>query len=291
MTESITLLLKIGFMPISIWDLIDVAIVTYLLYQLTRLVRGSVASNILIGVLSLYVLYFVVGQLEMQMLRAILSQFVSIGVIIIIIIFQPEIRRFLVVLGNNAVRRRTQIFGQLFRFGGSRKLMGDAAEAQHAAVFQALLELSRRKTGALLVITDNVALEPINTWGTRLDAILSDALLRTIFDKHTPLHDGAVLIEGNKIVAAGCILPVTERVDLPQNIGLRHRAAIGFTERSQSSAFVVSEETGRISVAKGGKLVRKLSEVALETELRIALGLDPNAPPSQSQVSTPLATS
>ena len=268
-------LVNVGFLPVSVWDALDIAVVTYLLYQLTRLVRGSVASNILIGVITLYVLYFVVGQLGMQMLRAILSQFVSIGVIVIIIIFQPEIRRFLVVLGNNAMRRRTQIIARFFRLGDSRKFLTEDTLAQHGELLAAMLDMSRRKTGALLVISDNLALEPINTMGTRIDALLSQELLRTIFDKHTPLHDGAVLIEAGKIVAAGCVLPVTERIDLPQNVGLRHRAAIGFTERSQSPAFVVSEETGRISVARAGKLIRKLSESALDAELRSALGLTP----------------
>ncbi len=268
-----TLLISIGFLPITIWDLLDVAVVSYLFYQLNRLVRGSVASNIFIGVITLYILYFVVGLLGMQMLRAILAQFVSIGVIVIIIIFQPEIRRFLVVVGNTTLRRRGQLLQRIFGFGDSRKAISDEVLAQLGEIKRAIIELARRKTGALIIISDNLALEPINTLGTRLDAELSDALLRTIFDKHTPLHDGAVLIERGKVVAAGCVLPVTERTDLPQNVGLRHRAAIGFTERTRSRAFVVSEETGRISVAKSGQLYRKLTEAALDKELREAMNL------------------
>ncbi len=271
---SVALLVSIGFVPVTIWDLLDVAVVSYLFYQLNRLVRGSVASNIFLGVITLYVLYFVVGLLGMQMLRAILAQFVSIGVIVIIIIFQPEIRRFLVVVGNNTIRRRGQLLRRIFGFGDSRKALSEEALAHLGEIKRAIVELARRKTGALIIISDNLALEPINTLGTRIDAELSDALLRTIFDKHTPLHDGAVLIERGKVVAAGCVLPVTERTDLPQNVGLRHRAAIGFTERTRSRAFVVSEETGRISVAKSGTLVRKLSEAQLDKELREAMNLE-----------------
>lgn len=272
-TPSIELLLSIGFLPVSLWDVLDVAVVSYLFYQLNKLVRGSVASNIFIGVITLYVLYFIVGQLGMQMLRAILSQFVSIGVIIIIIIFQPEIRRFLVVVGSTTLRRRSDVIRRVLGFGDSRKTISEESKYQLNELKRAILELSKRHTGALLIISDNVALEPINTLGTRMDALLSDALLRTIFDKHTPLHDGAVLIERGKIVAAGCVLPVTERTDLPQNIGLRHRAAIGFTERTRSRAFVVSEETGAISVAKSGKLHRKLDAARLHQELLEALTL------------------
>lgn len=271
MLPALSLLLSIGFLPVTVWDFFDIVIVSYLLYQLNKLVRGSAASNIFIGVIVLYVLYFLVGQLGMAMLRAILAQFVSIGVIVIIIIFQPEIRRFLVVLGNTTLRRRAQLLTRFFGFGESRKMLGEQALLHLAEIKSAILEMSRRKTGALIVISDNIAFEPINTMGTRMNAEVSDALLRTIFDRHTPLHDGAVLVENGRIIAAGCVLPVTERTDLPQNVGLRHRAAIGFTERSRASAFVVSEETGRISVAKAGKLMRKLSESALDFELREAM--------------------
>ena len=275
MPTVINLALDVGFLPVSLWDVLDVAVVSYLFYRIARLVRGSVASNIFIGVVTLYVLYFLVGQLGMQMLRAILAQFVSIGVIVIIIIFQPEIRRFLVLVGNTTLRRRAQVLKRMFGFGESRTGLTEEARRHVAEIQAALLQLSKSKTGALVVISDNVALEPINTIGTPINGELSSALLRTIFDKHTPLHDGAVLIERGRLVAAGCVLPVTERTDLPQNVGLRHRAAIGFSERTRALAFVVSEETGRMSVAKAGKLIMKINERRLGSYLEEAVSGQP----------------
>ena len=263
-----TLLVQVGFLPVSVWDVLDVVIVSYLLYQLYKLLRGSVAFNIFIGVITLYVLWFVVGLLGMDMLSAVLGQFVSVGVIIIIIIFQPEIRRFLILLGNNTLRQRSQVLRRLFRLG--ERDTNSRRQSEQLEVHKAMIKLAKEKTGALIVITDNAAGEPIGPSGTKVNAEVSDALLRTIFNKHTPLHDGAVLIEKGKVYAAGCVLPVTDRSDLPQALGLRHRAAIGLTERSRATCFVVSEERGTISVAKNGKLLRRLSESKLLEELSVA---------------------
>ena len=264
---------SIGWLDVSVWDVVDVIIVAYLLYQLYFLVRGSIAFNIVVGIALLYAVYFAVGLLGMDMLRLLLGQFVSVGFIVVLIIFQPEVRRFLVLLGNTTLRRRSNVIAFLLRrFGGNRAdSSADTARAgERLAVKQALLAMAKTKTGALLVFTENAAGEPIGPSGTKLDAQVSEMLLRTIFDKHTPLHDGAVLIERGKIYAAGCVLPVTDRSDLPQSVGLRHRAAVGLTERSRATAFVVSEETGLISVARGGRLLRRLSETKLEEELRAA---------------------
>ena len=273
-TAAVTLALQIGFLPVSIWDLVDVALVSYLIFRIIRLVRGSIASNIFIGIVTLYVLYFVVGQLGMQMLRAILAQFVAVGVIVVIVIFQPEIRRFLVVVGNTTLKRRAQFLRRLVGFGESGSELTEGVLGHIEELRSTIAVLSRRKTGALIVVSDNVALEPINTIGTTIDGRLSGALLRTIFEKHSPMHDGAVLVERGRIVAAGCVLPITDRVDLPQTVGLRHRAAIGFSERTRSLAFIVSEETGRISVAKSGRLIRKLNERRLTGYLREAMGAE-----------------
>jgi uncharacterized protein (TIGR00159 family) len=268
--SEVLFLLDIGFLPISVWDVLDVLIVSYLIYQLYTLVRGSVAFNIFIGVITLYALYFIVGVLGMEMLRAILGQFVSVGVIIIIIIFQPEIRRFLVLLGNTTLRQRSNVLQRLFRLGDSGKGDEMKSQGEQFELKKAILSMSKSMTGALIVISKSVANEPIGTSGTRLEADVSDELLRTIFDKSTPLHDGAVLIGNGKIQKAGCILPVSERDDLPQSVGLRHRAAVGLSERSKSFAFIVSEETGFISVANDGKLQRRINEAKLEEALRAA---------------------
>lgn len=263
-------LLEIGFLPVSVWDILDVLIVSYMLYQLYTLVRGSIAFNIFVGVITLYALYFIVGVLGMEMLRAILGQFVSVGVIIIIIIFQPEIRRFLVLLGNTTLRQRSAVLTRLLRIGDTEKGAEMRSQSEQIELKKALLSMSNTMTGALIVISGNAETEPIGTSGTLLNANVSDELLRTIFDKSTPLHDGAVLIQSGKIFKASCILPVSERTDLPQSVGLRHRAAVGLSERSRAVAFIVSEETGFISVAKGGKLIRRINESKLEEEIRAA---------------------
>ncbi len=266
----LTLGVEIGFLPVSIWDAVDIVIVSYLLYQLYKLVRGSIAFNIFIGVVTVYALWFLVGVLGMDMLRALLGQFVSVGVIIIIIIFQPEIRRFLVVLGDTTLRQRSNVLQRLLNLGKDLDEISQLRQRELLELKKAIMEMAKHKTGALIVLTRNAQNEPIGPSGTRLNAEVSDELVRTIFDKHTPLHDGAMLIENGKIFAAGCVLPVTDRADLPSSVGLRHRAAVGLTERSESTAFVVSEETGTISVANGGRLLRRLSESKLEEQLRVA---------------------
>lgn len=263
-------LLEIGFLPVSVWDILDVLIVSYLLYQLYTLVRGSIAFNIFIGVITLYALYFIVGVLGMEMLRAILGQFVSVGVIIIIIIFQPEIRRFLVLLGNTTLRQRSAVIQRLLRISDGEKGAEMKSQGEQIELKKAILSMSNTMTGALIVVSKNAANEPIGTSGTPLNAEVTDELIRTIFDKSTPLHDGALLIQPGKIYKAGCILPVSERTDLPQSVGLRHRAAVGLSERSQAVAFIVSEETGFISVASSGKLLRRINEAKLEEEIRAA---------------------
>jgi len=270
--DTAVLLLKIGFLPVSVWDILDVAIVSYLLYNLYKLVRGSVALNIFFGVLTLYATWYLVGLLGMDMLRAVLGQFVSVGVIIIIIIFQPEIRRFLILLGNNTLRQRGTVLRRVFGFGASQRVQSEQRLKTQRSIALAVMRMSKNRTGALIVITDNAQGEPIGMSGTRINADVSTPLLLTIFDKHTPLHDGAVIVQDATVVAAGCVLPVTERSDLPQSLGLRHRAAVGLTERSKATCFVVSEETGSISVAKGGKLLRRLSESKLDQELADAYG-------------------
>lgn len=265
--------LSVGWLPISVWDAVDVAVVAYLLYQVYYLVRGSIAFNIVVGIVLLYAVYFAVGILGMDMLRLLLGQFVSVGFIVVLIVFQPEVRRFLVLLGNTTLRRRSSVISFLLRRLGIERAAAtdDTARAgERLAVKQALLAMAKTKTGALIVFTENAGGEPIGPSGTRMNATVSEPLLRTIFDKHTPLHDGAVLIERGRIYAAGCVLPVTDRSDLPQSVGLRHRAAVGLTERSRATAFVVSEETGLVSVARGGRLLRRLSETKLEEELRAA---------------------
>lgn len=259
------LLFKIGFLPVRIWDIIDILIVGYLMYQIYRLLKGNIAFNIFIGVLTLYVVWWLVNQLQMDLLEAILRQFVSVGVIIIVIIFQQEIRRFLLFLGNSTLRQRSQFLGRMLdrNIGASEEL-----DRHVRAIKSAILRMSRNKTGALIVLMQDVMLDAILNSGTELGAEISDQLLESIFNKASPLHDGAVMINQGRILAASCILPVSENPNLPKSAGLRHRAAVGVTERFGVAAFIVSEETGYISYAFDGRLYRKLTEDRLLELLR-----------------------
>jgi len=257
------LLFKIGFLPVSVWDILDILIVGYLMYQLYKLLRGNIAFNIFIGVLLLYVVWWLVNQLDMDLLSAVLNQIVNVGVIILIIIFQPEVRRFLLFLGNTTLRQRSNFLGRMIdrNFEGSEQ-----ADYHVSAIRSALLRMSRRKTGALIVLAEKFSLEGLVNSGTTLEAHISEPLLESIFNKASPLHDGAVIIVNGKILAASCILPVSESQNLPKSAGLRHRAAVGITEKATVAAFVVSEENGNISYAFDGQLRRKLNEEEL-TEL------------------------
>ena len=257
----------IGFLTVSFWDILDVAIVAYLLYQLYKLLRGSIAFNIFIGLLLLYVSWFVVNQLNMDLLSSILDQFVKVGIIILIIIFQPEVRRFLLILGNTTLRHRSNFLGRILDKGnisGSAK----TRKACQDALSIALMRMSRRREGALIVFAHGLNLEGIVSGGVQLDAKISKGLVESIFNKEGPMHDGAVVIDRQLILKASVILPVSEKTILPASIGLRHRAAVGVTEKANVSVIVVSEETGFISFAKEGHLERKISEERLNELLK-----------------------
>lgn len=254
------LLFKIGFLPVRIWDILDILIVGYLMYQIYRLLRGSLAFNIFIGVLTLYVVWWLVGLLEMDLLSAVLGQFASVGVFIIVVIFQQEIRRFLLLLGKTTLKQR---FNFIDRFIDRNLQSSEQKKVQIESISRALLRMSKRKTGALIVLAKEINLDGIINSGVPVDANISEQLLESIFNKESPLHDGAVILSQNKIRAASCILPVSENPNLPKSAGLRHRAAVGITERLNVAAIVVSEETGRISLAYDGKLQRNLDEKKL----------------------------
>lgn len=257
-------LFDIGFLPVRFWDVLDILIVGYLMYQIYKLLRGNIAFNIFIGVLTLYVVWWLVNQLQMDLLSAVLGQFVSVGVIVIIIIFQPEVRRFLLFLGNTTLRQRSTFFGRMI----DRNLENTEEKArQQRALRSALLRMSKRKTGALIVLCGNLKLEGLVSSGVDMDSEISEPLLESIFNKYSPLHDGAVLISNGLIRSASCVLPVSENPNLPSGVGLRHRAAVGITERASVAAFVVSEETGIISLAVDGSLRRRIEEKEIKSLL------------------------
>ncbi len=248
-----------AFIQIRLLDVLDVLLVAVLFYQLYVLIRGTGAINIFLGILSIYLLWWLVRLFEMGLLTAILGQFISVGVLALIIVFQPEIRRFLLVLGKRSFIKKgsRDILKNLWNIDTDTDLI-------IAPVVNAIESFSEQKTGALIVITNEQELEPFMETGQKMDAQVSEHLLASIFYKNSPLHDGAVIISNNRIKAARCVLPVSEMKRFPVSLGLRHRAALGVTEQSDAVALVVSEQTGKISFCKGGEIKRNIKPLHLK---------------------------
>lgn len=254
-------LLDIGFLNFRIWDVVDILVVGYLIYQVYRLLRGSVAFNIFVGVVLLYIIWWLVKALKMELLSLILGQFVSVGVVVIAIVFQPELRRFLLLLGNQTLKGRLNFLSL-----SDRKIQIDVSQ-DIQELKATLLELSENETGGLLVLAKNLNLQPLIETGVALNAEIKKPLLMSIFNRESPLHDGAVIIDNQRIRAASCILPLSENKNLPPEAGLRHRAAVGVSEMANVAAFIVSEENGYISMAWQGRLFFNLKEEELEALL------------------------
>lgn len=241
------------FIQIRIVDIIDIVLVAALLYTLYRLLKGTGAISIFIGIVAIFLLWQLVNALQMELLSSILGAFVSVGFIALIIIFQPEIRRFLFTIGIQTKNGNNKAF-RLFR----KRSKGVALDTE--SVCQACQAMSNIKQGALIVLTRQNTLMDIVLTGVTIDAQISKPLIENIFFKNSPLHDGAMIITDNKIVAARCILPVTNNSEIPGHYGLRHRAAVGVTENNDCIVLVVSEETGSISLVKNGKIKTLQSE-------------------------------
>lgn len=263
--ELSLLAFKIGFLPVRIWDILDILIVGYLMFQIYRLLKGNIAFNILIGVVMLFITWELVSQLEMVVLKAALQRFAGVGVIIIAIIFQQEIRRFLLLLGNTTLKQRGQFLRRILDRNFSEE---DSDASDQEAIKNAVMRMSKKRIGALIVFAKDVGMESIMDTGVQLDALISQNLIESIFAKTSPLHDGAMLLSKDRILAASCILPVSENMDLPNSAGLRHRAGLGVTERYEVSALIVSEENGYISFSKNGVLRRKLNEEEVNKVIR-----------------------
>lgn len=252
----------VAFITIRPLDFLDIILVALLLYQLYRLLRGTIAFNIVVGLFSVYLFWVLVRMLKMELMESIMSQFIGVGVIALIIVFHPEIRRFLVFIGTHYNLNR--IFALDKILGTTKKKTIN--QEQIDILVDACVSMAKSNTGALIVISLKSELnEQINT-GEKLNAKISSSLLRTIFFKNTPLHDGAVIIRGNRIAAAGCILPLTQK-EIDKSMGLRHRAAIGITEISDAICIIVSEERGTISFAKDGEIHRRVAKERLITLL------------------------
>ena len=234
--------------------MIDIALVAALLYQVYKLLKGSVAIKIFLGFLSLYLIYLLVQAVRMELLTIILGQFMGVGVIAAIIIFAPEFRKFLLILGRSSILSNDNGWKEMLFFWRKKENSG----FNISPIIDAAKVLAGSNTGSLIVISSTVELKFYAESGDILDAELSKRLLISIFNKHSPLHDGAVIIHKGKIKAARCILPVTER-EVPAQFGLRHRAGIGMSEATDSLILIISEETGQISMAKNGKVLHNLS--------------------------------
>ena len=251
-----------AFITVRWLDIVDILMVAVLLYEVYRLVRGTVAINIFLGILAVYIFWKVVNTLEMELLSEIIGQFVSVGVIALIVVFQKEIRQFLLLLGTpKYIRERSRWFSFLrFQVRPQIPLIVDP-------IVKACTQMAASNTGALIVLSRRNELgEYVNT-GETIDSKISDALITNIFYKNSPLHDGAIIITRNRIQAARCILPLTRSESFPVSFGLRHRAAVGISEQTDAIAIIVSEQTGDIAYAKDGTLYKKIKPEALKTFL------------------------
>ncbi len=261
-----------AFLQIRLLDIIDIFLVATLLYQLYLLIRGTGALNIFLGILSIYLIWWLVRIFEMELLTAILGQFISVGVLALIIVFQPEIRRFLLIFGKQSfINKPSRRFLNRFIHFEEPILLNISP------IVNSCQRFSETRTGALIVITKENNLGFFVETGELIDARISEQLLENIFFKNSPLHDGAVIITSNRIKAARCVLPVSENPAFPATLGLRHRAAVGITEQSDAIAIVVSEQTGKISVAKGGEIKKNLKPVQLKEFLAREIGIQQTA--------------
>lgn len=253
----------LGFLELSIADILDIVLLGLIIFFMFRWIKGSSAMSIFIAIVSLYLIRVLAGAFNMRLMTAILDMILDVGVLALIVIFQPEIRKFLIRLGN---RYMSSAKGQKFlgRILGNSSTGGTASSEEVNDLTEACRRMSEEKTGALIVIAHSTPLDDIISTGDRIDAKIHRRLIMNIFFKNSPLHDGALVISGGKIVAARCTLPITEKT-VTARFGMRHKAAIGMTEETDADAIVVSEETGKISFVKGGEVtpINNINELKL----------------------------
>ena len=258
------------FFSLGLKDIIDIVLVALLLYYIYRLMRDSRSLNVFIGILVFVVVWIFVSQvLEMRLLGTILDKLVSVGVIALIVLFQEDIRKVLYNLGAHQRMRR---LAELFTSKKTREKQKESVKQDILPVVMACMNMGRGKVGALIVFERAMPLDEVVSTGDRIDANINQRLIENIFFKNSPLHDGAMIISEHRIKAAGCILPVSHDLDIPKELGLRHRSAMGISQESDALAIVVSEETGTISVAFHGEFRLRLSAEELESILTKNLG-------------------
>lgn len=253
--------LEFDFLKITITDAVDIILVALIIYYIYNLIKNTLAVNLLLGMVIILVIHWVVDALHMNLLSGIINQFMSVGIIALIIIFQPEIRRFLLLIGKNTFLQQNKAWwGYLF---GSKNIEQNNL-IRIKPIIDACKSMKKSRTGALIVFVKFYDDQLFANSCEMIDSKISKRLLESIFQKYSPLHDGAVVIAENKIKSASCILPLTDNDKLPSQFGLRHRAGIGVSETTDAVAVIISEETGEIAYAKQGRVRMNVSFGELE---------------------------
>ncbi|MEZ4776810.1 MAG: diadenylate cyclase [Bacteroidia bacterium] len=250
-------LFKIGFITVRLVDIIDISIVAFLLYKLYENLRGSLAVRVTSLIISVFLIWKLVDLLNFRLLGTILDEFLGLGAIAIVIIFAPEIRRFLSVISKNT------LIDRIMRQVTSRT----ESDSTYREVVEALKSLRASGNGALIILVGSNPLSEIQETGDRLDANITARLIYSIFQKESPLHDGAMILQNNRISAVRCILPISKNPKIDPELGLRHRSALGVTEISDSLAIVVSEERRELSIALEGELARNIDYQEIESAI------------------------
>ncbi len=249
---------------LRILDVLDIVLVAFLLYYIYKLVKGTAAINIFIGIVIIYLVWKLTQFLAMEMLSSVLGEFIGVGMFALIVVFQQEIRKFLLMIGSTNFGRRRKFLRQL-------KFIRDTPEdsvTNVKAILDACKNMGATNTGALIVIKRNTSLDFVKTSGDSMDMVVNTPILESVFYKNSPLHDGAMIIEDNHIVATRVILPVSNDNNMPLRFGLRHRAAVGITEKTDALALVVSEETGKLSYIRNGEFVIFKTQEELEEKIK-----------------------
>ncbi len=254
--------MQIGFLEIKWTDILDITLVAFLLYYIYKLVRGSVASRVFLGYLLIYLFYLIVKAIGLELLTRILEYFMGVGAIALIVLFQQEIRRFLLLVGKSTTLTNNQLFSSL---------LGSEANPEEKYPLKNIIDaaktMSSEFTGGIIVIQKEDDLDKFAESGDALDAVLSKKLILSLFSQYSLLNDGAIIIDSSRIKAAHCILPIASNDDLPSNYGFRHRAALGISEATDAAAICVSEENGKISLAIDGN-IKTVSVTELERDLK-----------------------
>ncbi|GAB2773801.1 diadenylate cyclase CdaA [Rhabdobacter roseus] len=269
--------MRIGFLTVHWTDILDALLVSILLYQIYYLVRGSIASRVFLGYLLVYIFYLLVKGLGLELVTSILQYFMGVGAVALIVIFQQEIRRFLLIIGKSTVFTNNRFLDKWFGQPSAK-----IKEETLRIVVDACRGIASDFNGALIVLEKKDNLEKYVQTGEILDAKVSKPLITSLFNQYSALHDGAVIVMDGRVQAARCVLPVADGIDVPSDLGFRHRAAIGMSEATDAAVIVISEQTGRISLSVEGELYSNIPPSELELRLREYLSADIQRPPAKS---------